>query len=333
MKIIRTLTALFAVLAVAFVVAACGSSSDEKSSSTSSSSSSSASTPAPSGDGKLIQKDPANSGKTFTVGSKNFAEQYILGEIYAQALQAAGYKVKKQLDLGSEQIAFKALKSGKINAYPEYTGTALTSFYRVKTDDIPRDPQKSFDQLKADAAKDDITTLPQTPFQDTFVVTSTKATAKKYGNVKTISEVAAKAGSKASISGFPECRQRTDCLLGLKASYNWTPKFVSSQGKYADLDAGQADFTFGFGTDGEQASGKYYPYEDDKQLFPPYYVTFMVNKAGMSALGDAGQAVIQKVQQPLTEKVMAELNSRVTIDKKKPEDVAAEYLKAAGFIK
>jgi glycine betaine/choline ABC-type transport system substrate-binding protein len=330
MKIIRTLTALFAVLAVAFVVGACGG-DDEKSSTTSTGSS--ASTPSSSGGGKLIEKDPANASKTFTVGSKNFDEQYILGEIYAQALEAAGYKVKKQLDLGSEQIAFKALKSGNIDAYPEYSGTALTSFLRVKTDDIPRDAQESFDQLKQGLEKEGITALPQTPFQNTFVITSTKAEAKKLGNPKTISELAKKGGSKVSISGFPECRQRTDCLLGLKNTYNWTPEFVSSQGKYADLDGGQADLTFGFGTDGEQASGKYYPYEDDKQLFPPYYVTLLTSDKGIETLGDSGQEVIQKVQEPLTEKVMAELNSRVSIDKQKPEDVAHEYLKAAGFVK
>jgi glycine betaine/choline ABC-type transport system substrate-binding protein len=331
-RIIRALSALLSVLVVAFAVGACGGDSG-KSSSSSSSSSSSGSSSTPASDGKLIQKDSANSGKTFTVGSKNFPEQYILGEIYAQALEAAGFTVKKQLDLGSEQIAFKALKGGRINGYPEYTGTALTSFYRVKTDDVPRDKQESFDLLKKDLAKDQITPLEQTPFQNTYKITSDKKTAAKYGNPKTITDLAAKAGSKVSISGFPECRQRTDCLLGLKAKYNWTPKFVSSNGQYSDIDQGQSDLTFGFSTDGPLSTGKYVTYEDDKSLFPPYYVTFMVNKKGIEALGQAGQEVIQKVQQPLTEKVMQELNSRVSIDKQKPEDVAAQYLKAAGFTK
>ena len=85
-------------------------------------------------------------------------------------------------------------------------------------------------------------------------------------------------------------------------------------------------------TDGPLSLDKYATYEDDKQLFPPYYITFMVSEKGMKALGQSGQDVIQKVQEPLTEKVMAELNSRVSIDKKKPEDVAADYLKAAGFV-
>jgi glycine betaine/choline ABC-type transport system substrate-binding protein len=321
----RILLSLLAVLALSLTAMACG---DDEGGDTGSSGGSSAES-----SGNEIKADPANEGKTFTVGSKNFAEQYILGEIYAQSLEAAGFTVKKQLDLGSEQIAYKSLKSGKIDAYPEYTGTALTSFYRVKTDDIPRDAQESFDQLKEEAAKDEITTLPQTPFQNTFVITSTKKTAEKLGNPKTVSEVAEKAGSKMSISGFPECKQRTDCLLGLKNVYDWTPKFVSSEGKFEDLNKGQADFTFGFGTDGELALDKYATYEDDKQLFPPYFITFMVGKKGIETLGDAGQQVIADVQEPLTEEVMQELNSRVTIDKEKPEQVAAAYLKEEGFTK
>jgi glycine betaine/choline ABC-type transport system substrate-binding protein len=335
-KIIRALSATLAVLVVGFTVGACGGSSSSSSppSGSSSSSKSTPSTSASSGSSKLITKDPANAdGGTITVGSKNFAEQYILGNIYAQALKAAGFKVKTQLDLGSEQIAYKTLRKGKISAYPEYSGTALSGFYNVTTDNIPRDPQASYDLLKKDAAKDGITALPQTPFQNTYVITSTKAEAKKLGNPTTVSGLAKAAGSKVSISGFPECRQRTDCLLGLKNKYHWTPKFVSSQGQYSDLDQGQADLTFGFGTDGALTENKYATYSDDKNLFPPYYISFLVNKQGMKALGAAGQAVIAKIQQPLTIKVMQELNSRVSIDKQKPADVAHQYLKAAGFIK
>ncbi len=330
-KIIRALSALLTILVVGFALGACGG--DDEAPAGGGGSTPEASTPTDSDEGgAAITADPANKGKSFTVGSKNFAEQYILGEIYAQSLEAAGFDVKKQLDLGSEQIAFKALQSGQIDAYPEYTGTALTSFYRVKIDQIPRDAQESFDVLKEKAAGDDITALPQTPFQNTFVVTSTKETAEKLGNPTTLSELAEAGGTDVSISGFPECRQRTDCLLGLRDVYDWKPEFVSSQGKFEDLDQGQADLTFGFGTDGELALDKYYTYEDDKQLFPPYYITFLASAKGLETLGESGQAVIQKVQEPLTERVMQELNSRVTIDKQKPEDVAAEYLKSAGFV-
>jgi glycine betaine/choline ABC-type transport system substrate-binding protein len=324
---IRALLALLAVLVLSVGVAACG---DDDEGSSGGGGDNGGQTQAE-GENQPIERDPANEGKTFTVGSKNFAEQYILGEIYAQALEAAGFTVRKQLDLGSEQVAFKSLRDGRIDAYPEYTGTALTSFYRVKTDDIPRDKDEAFQQLESELKEDNITAMPQTPFQNTFVITSTKKTAEELGNPKTISELAEKAGSSKSISGFPECRQRTDCLLGLNNTYDWSPRFVSSEGKFEDLDRGQSDFTFGFGTDGELALDKYATYEDDKQLFPPYYITFMVRNSGVEKLGDGGREVVERVQQPLTEEVMQELNSRVTIDKQEPENVARDYLREAGF--
>ena len=96
------------------------------------SSSSSARRPA-----RRSRRSTAPRATTITVGSKNFTEQFVLGEIYSQALEAAGFKVKRQLNLGSELIAYKALQAGKIDAYPEYTGTALTSFFGVKTADVP----------------------------------------------------------------------------------------------------------------------------------------------------------------------------------------------------
>src|SRR6476661_1507809 len=118
---IRALVTALSVFVLAIAVAACGSS--DKSSSSSSSGGSSA---------NAIKNNPANASKTITVGSKNFTEQFILGEIYSQALQAAGYKVKKKLNLGSEVVAYKALKTHDIDAFPEYTGTTLTSDYGVK---------------------------------------------------------------------------------------------------------------------------------------------------------------------------------------------------------
>jgi glycine betaine/choline ABC-type transport system substrate-binding protein len=287
-----------------------------------------------SADVQPITKDPANSGKKVTIGSKNFAEQYILGEIYAQALTAAGYDVKKELDLGAEQVAFKALKNGTVDAYPEYTGTALTSFYKVKTDEVPRDPKQAFDQLQGDLKEDKITGMPLTPFENTFRVTSTVKTKEELGNPTTLSEVAEKAKSGKSISGFPECRQRTDCHLGLKQTYNWTPKFVSSEGKFEDLDAGQSDFTFGFSTDGELTlTDKYATYEDDKKLFPPYQVSLLTRDDAIERLGPNYQKIVEQVQSQMTEENMQELNSRITLDKQEPEQVAKAYLRESGYIK
>ncbi len=278
-----------------------------------------------------LERDPANAGKRITVGSKNFAEQYVLGEIYAQALEAGGFAVRKELDLGNEQVAFRALKRGRIDAYPEYTGTALTVFYGVPAQDIPRERDGAFAELVPKLAQDGIVALPPTPFQNTFVVTSTKDTAEALGNPETISDLAEKARGR-SISAFPECRRRPDCFVGLERTYGWSPRFVSSEGKFEDLDQGQADFTFGFGTDGELALNEYVTYEDDKSLFPPYHVTFLVRRDAADRLGAAGRRVIEAVQKPLSEELMQQLNSRVTLEHQDPAAVARDYLREQGFV-
>jgi len=323
------LIALLAALCLGLVVAACGS--DDKSTSSSGSGSGSSSSEKSSGN-QIKPVSGASSKPTVTVGSKNFTEQFVLGEIYSQALQAAGFKVKKELNLGSELLAYKALKAGKIDAYPEYTGTALTSFFGVKTADVPKDPEKAFDMTKAGFAKQNITALPHTPFQNTFRLTMTKKKAQELG-VKTTSDLKGKEKSLA-ISGFPECKQREDCLLGVEKAYGLKfGKFVASEQKYQVLDSGDADVVFGFTTDGDLAGGKYVTLDDDKHFFPPYNVTFATRNEALKNIGPDGQKVIEQVQKPLTEKVMQELNARVDIDKKSPAEAAKSYLQQAGFVK
>ena len=322
------LLALLAVLCLGFVFAACG---DDEESSSSSSSGSKSTEEAP---GNEIQKvSGAESKPVITVGSKNFTEQFVLGEIYAQALEAAGFKVKKSLDIGSELIAHKALQGGKIDGYPEYTGTALTAFFKVKPADVPRDAQKAYEDAKAGFAKEDITALAPTPFENTYRLGMTKEGAAKIGNPKTISELKGKE-SDLKISGYPECNQRQDCLLGVQEAYGLKfGDFVTSQQPYQVLDSGDTDLAFIFTTDGPLAGGKYVKLDDDKKFFPPYNVTFAIRNEALKNLGPEGQKVIEDVQKPLTEKVMQELNARVDIDKQKPAEAAKSYLQQAGFVK
>ncbi|MFL5973829.1 MAG: glycine betaine ABC transporter substrate-binding protein, partial [Solirubrobacterales bacterium] len=149
------LIAALATLALAAGLAACGS-SDNNDKGTSSSGGGNA-------NAQTIRSNPANKNVSVTIGSKNFTEEFILGEIYAQALQAAGYEVKKDLNLGSEQIALKALKNGDIDAYPEYTSTALTSFFKVQPQDIPKDPEQAVTNAQDDFAKAGLVAFPPTP--------------------------------------------------------------------------------------------------------------------------------------------------------------------------
>src|ERR671914_2847453 len=129
-------------LVSAFAIAACGDDEEE-----------SGGTQTTGEQQTAIESNPDNQGTTVTIGSKNFTEQKVLGEIFAQGLEAAGYTVEKQLNLGDEKTAFQALRGGDIDAYPEYTGTALLSFFGVKADEIPKDPQVAFDQVRTNMEK------------------------------------------------------------------------------------------------------------------------------------------------------------------------------------
>jgi glycine betaine/choline ABC-type transport system substrate-binding protein len=323
---VRNIVAALAALVVAAGVAACGSSS--------SSSSTKSETAGNAKSAQTIVSNPANKKVTLTIGSKNFTEEFILGNIYAQALKAAGYNVKTQLNLGSEQIALKALKAGQISAYPEYTGTALTSFFKVKTTAIPNDPQAAYNQAKADFAKQGLAALPPTPFTDSNAIATTPAEAKKLGTT-TISGLKPKA-STLTLAGPPECRQREDCLLGLQQTYglkfkSFTP--VDPSLRHEVLQKGQADLSVVFTTDGQIKANKEVVLTDDKNIFPPYNITLVVDKKTLDKAGPDFAKTVALVQKGMTTPVMQELNSRVDLDKQKPAAVATQYLKESGYIK
>jgi glycine betaine/choline ABC-type transport system substrate-binding protein len=328
----RSVLALLAVV-FAFGLAACGS--DDNSSSTSTSGGGSTAAATTKTDSKAIQSNSANGSKpTITIGSKNFTEQFILGEIYAQALQAAGYKVKKQLNLGSEQIALKALKGGQVDAYPEYTGTILTSFCKVKDKAVPHDPGQAYDQAKACMAKEGITAESPSPFTDSNGFAVTQAMAQKLGNITTLSDLKPKA-STLTISGPPECQQRTDCLLGLEQVYGLKfKKFLSIDlaKRHEVIKNGQTDVGEVFTTDGQIKADNLVLLKDDKQLFPPYNATLLAKSSVADAAGPDFQKTVDTVTQGLTLPVMQELNSRVDLDKETPAKVAGEYLKEAGYV-
>src|SRR3954452_10333636 len=325
MRRLSTLTAIAAMVALA----ACGSSN-----SSSSTSSAGGGTSSSASSGNTIQANPANKGKTVTIGSKNFAEEFILGPIYAQALKAAGYSVKTQLNLGSEQIAYRAVKSGQVDAYPEYTGTALTSFFGKKATEVPHDATAAYNEAKAGFAKAGLTALAPTPFTDSNGVGMLKAKAQKLG-ISKLSDLTSK-GSSLTLYGPPECRQRPDCLLGLQSVYNihfkkFVPVDIGLLHKV--LDSGQADTSIVFTTDGQLAQGKELLLQDDKHMFPPYNVTLVFRDAALQKLGPDAQKTIALVQKGLTTQAMQELNSRVSIDKQTPAKVAHDYLTESGYLK
>jgi glycine betaine/choline ABC-type transport system substrate-binding protein len=311
-------------VAAALLVAACGSSGNDNTAGGN-----------PSAQSTLIKSDPSNGNVTLTVGSKNFTEEYVLGQIYAQALKAAGYNIKTQLNLGSETIALKALQNGEISGYPEYTSTALESFFGVKPQDVPTTAAAAYGLAKKDLQKQGQTAFPPAPYSSANALGTLTSTAKKLG-VKTISDLKGKSQG-LTFYGSPECRQRIDCLLGLEKDYglkfkSFTPVDIGL--RYQVLDKGEADLSVLFTTDAQLASGnKYTVLTDDKHVLTPGYPMFITTPKIVKQAGPDLEKTIAAVNKPLDLKTIQELNARVDLDKQTPAAVASEYLKSGGFVK
>jgi osmoprotectant transport system substrate-binding protein len=319
---LRVLFALLAALVLALTVAACGDDDDDDSGETTEASAS------------AIEENPDNNGISLTVGSKNFTEQIVLGEIYAQALEAAGYDVSTDLNLGDEFVALKALENDEISGYPEYTSTALTSFFDTAPEDVPGDPQEALDQAQADFEAKGLVAYPPTPFNSANAVGMLASQAEELG-VTSISDLVDH--QDLTLYGSPECRQRIDCLAGLEQYYgldglreNFTPVDIGL--RYEVLDKGQADLSILFTTDAQLfTSNDYVLLEDDMGVLPAGNVTFVASQEAADEAGPDFGETIEKVQENLTLEVMQELNARVDVDKEKPEDAAASYLQEFGY--
>jgi osmoprotectant transport system substrate-binding protein len=280
-----------------------------------------------------IQRNEANSSTQITVGSKNFTEQKVLGEVYAQAIAAAGYDVTTELNLGDENTALKAIEGGEIDAYPEYTGTALLSFFGFQSDELPDDPARAFEEAKAGFAEKQLTAFDPTPFTSSNEVGVTKETANEL-NLKRISDLA-EHDQDLTLYGTPECRQRLDCLLGLQQVYGLKfKKFTPVVPDLRDdvLINGQADVSIVFTTDAQNKREGFVLLEDDKGMFPPYNSTLVVRDEVVADAGGDLEDAVSQATRGLTVPVIQELNARVDLDKKTPKQVASEYLKETGLV-
>jgi glycine betaine/choline ABC-type transport system substrate-binding protein len=320
---IRALLALIAAFVLALGVAACGDDDDDDDGG------------GGEGSAQVIESNSDNSGVELTVGSKNFTEQIILGEIYAQALEAAGYTVQTDLNLGSEQVARQALEAGEISGYPEYTSTALTSFFGLAPDAVPTDPAEAAEQARTEFEKQGLVMFEPAPFESANAVGLLQSKADELG-VTTISDLEGKS-EQLTLFGSPECRQRVDCLVGLEDGYGLQFKEfrpVDIEQRYPVLDDGQADLSILFTTDPQLfADDKYVTLEDDQNVFPaagnPAFVT---DEATVEQAGPDYQETIEMVQEGLTVEVIQELSARVDLDREEPTAVATQYLQESGYI-
>jgi osmoprotectant transport system substrate-binding protein len=283
------------------------------------------------GTGTSSSSDQPGKGKpAVTIGTKDFTEEFVLGNLYAQALEAKGYKVNLKENIGATEITDKALTSGKIDAYPEYTGeTTATVFGKNK---LYKSAEETASEAKALYEKRGQAVSNPTPFEDVDAIATTKEFAQKNG----LSEVPdlKKLGS-FTLGARPEFKDRFVGLKGMEQVYGinnakFTQLALGLQ--YKALDRGDVDTANVFSTDAQLASGKYVVLKDPKGVFGFQNILFVINKDKYDALGGtAFMDIINKVNALLTAEAMRSMNSAVDIDKKQPADVAKAFLEANGM--
>ena len=268
---------------------------------------------------------------TIVLGSKNFTEEFILGQLYKQALEAKGFTVTNKGSLGSTELIQTALTSGKINFYPEYTGVIVQVVFH-KTFSGPTAAATTANARKLEAAKG-FTVLNATPFYDTDVVAVTNATAKKYG-LKTIADLK-KVGSY-KFAAFPECQTRNTCLVGYKKQYGiGNPTFVplASISAYSLLDQGKVLAADAFSTDPPLGPGsKYTVLTDPKHVAGFQNVVPIVKTSVAQAGGASFTNAVNAVSAKLTQNAMVAMNKAFYVDKQSAASIAKAFLKANGLV-
>jgi osmoprotectant transport system substrate-binding protein len=315
----RLLLMLMALLA-ALALAACGDDDDDE----------------PSGGGGGQEQEQASDmpgeGKPpVTLGTKDFTEEFVLGELYKQALEAKGYTVNLKKNIGATEIIDKALTSDEIDGYPEYLGVAVAVVARQ--DIIPKSAQETYDLAKEFYEGRGQVISEQTPFFDVDAIATTKEFAEQNG-LKSVADL--KKLDSFTVGARPEFRDRFQGLKGMRSEYGLTNaqfKQLALGIQYQALDSGDVDSANVFSTDAQLASGKYTVLEDPKGVFGYQHVAMVMNEDKFEQLG--GQQffdVVDEVSALLTNEAMISMNKAVAIDKQDEADVARSFLEANGLL-
>lgn len=265
---------------------------------------------------------------TVTVGSTNFPEQLILAHIYADVLAARGVDVNTRLNLGSREIVFPALKASEINLLPEYTGALLA--YLVE-DEVTADTPEAVTAALREALPESVVALEPAPAQDKDALVVTQATADKH-DLQTISDLKGVA-PELVIGGPPELDIRASGLPGLEKIYGLTFKNFRSLDAggpltVAALSSGDIDVARMFTTQGIIDAKGWVVLEDDKNLVLPQNLVPIIRK---NALNETVRDALNDVSSRLSTATLQKLNRQVSVEKKSPSVVAAEWVEAQGL--
>jgi osmoprotectant transport system substrate-binding protein len=308
------LLALLVAVVAALAVAGCGGDDGGGGGSASSS-----------GASQAASDQPGKGKPPVTIGDKNFTEEFILGELYAQALRAKGFTVTVKSNIGSSEIIDKALRAGRIDMYPDYVGTIVSV---LAGKDPPQSAKATYDTAKAYEEAHGFTLLEPTPFFNTNAVAVLPEFAQKNG-LKTIEDLE-KVGS-FTYADTPENLRRLQGGKGLREVYglkNMRFKPLAIGLQYKALQRGDVDTADVFSTDAQLTRTKLTLLEDTKHIFGFQNVAPVVSKKVLAAQGPAFAQTINAVSAKLTVDAMRSMNAAVDIDKQQPKEVARQFLQA-----
>lgn len=270
-----------------------------------------------------------------TVGSTNFFEQVVLGELYAQILEANGYKVTRKFNLGNREVVQPALQSGQIDVLAEYEATLVK--FLDKSADPTTDKNKAHEVLVKLLEPKGVVPLDPAEATDQNGLVVLKETADRYKLTKT-SDLAAVAGQLV-LGGPPECPNREFCIVGFKNTYGITfkdfkPLDAGGPLTVAALEGKQIDVAVLFTSDPSIAAKGFVLLEDDKHLQLADNIVPVVRKAILDkdTSGDI-KRLLNSISAKLSQAELNGMNKEVAVDKKDPKDVAAAWLKKQGLLK
>jgi osmoprotectant transport system permease protein len=266
----------------------------------------------------------ARASRSVVVGSKNFTEQVVLGELLAQAIEAEGLPVTRKLNLGGTFICDRALRSGDIDMYVEYSGTAVTAVFH---EDVSHDPRQALQQTRELYARSGVTALDPLGFNDTFAILVRSRDARRLG-LRSIADLRPLATEWTPGFGY-EFLARADGYLGLTRAYalqfGGGPRAMDLSLIYKALADGQVDVIAGDATNAQIDALDLTPLADSLQYFPPYDAMPVVRTAALLAHDEIGRA-IGRLAGRVSESDMRTMNRAVDVDRRDPREVAATFL-------
>lgn len=272
--------------------------------------------------------------RPIVVASKPFGESYLLCEMFAQLLESRGYAVERKPGLGATEIAFRALRAGAIDVYPEYTGTGLVA---VLHDSLPDSVAANTRAVFSYVARQfyrlyGLRWLPPLGFQNTYAIAVSRKIADRY-SLRTLSDLA-REGSHLTAGFTADFIGRSDGLVGLSRVYGLRPKEVRPLApavKYQALASGAVDVIDGYSTDGLLAKYDLITLLDDRHFFPPYEAAALVSSQ-LARQQPGAIATLTLLSNQLDEMTMRRLNRRVEVDGEDVRGVAVDELRTLGLI-